>query len=39
MNSWNNFWQSFSHGVDMFVSGIKSARGDPDAWENSIKKF
>ena len=25
--------------VDMFVSVIKSARGDPDAWETSIKKF
>ena len=39
MNSWNNFWQSFSNGLDMFVSGIKSARGDSDAWENSIKRF
>jgi hypothetical protein len=33
------FWQRFSDGMDMFVSMIKSARGDPDAWENSIKKF
>jgi lysophospholipase L1-like esterase len=33
------FWQRFLDGVDMFVSILKSARGDPDAWETSIKKF
>jgi len=35
----NNLWQGFSNGLDMFVSSIKSARGDPDAWESSIRKF
>jgi lysophospholipase L1-like esterase len=33
------FWQRFLDGIDMLVSMIKSARGDPDAWEASIKKF
>ena len=33
------FCQRFSDGMDMFVSILKSARGDPDAWETSIKKF
>ena len=35
----NNLWQGISNGLDMFVSSIKSARGDPDAWESSIQKF
>ena len=39
MNFLNNLWQGFSTGLEMFVSGIKSARGDPDAWESSIRKF
>jgi lysophospholipase L1-like esterase len=39
MNFWANSWQSFSNGLDMFVSVVRSARGDPDAWESSIKKF
>ncbi len=34
-----NIWQRISDGVDMFVSILKSVRGDPDAWETSIKKF
>jgi lysophospholipase L1-like esterase len=33
------FWLRFSDGMDMFASILKSARGDPDAWETSIKKF
>ena len=33
------FWQRFSDGLDMFVSILKAARGNPDAWETSIKKF
>ncbi len=33
------FWQRFSDGMDMFVSILKSVRGDPDAWETSIQKF
>lgn len=39
MKTKNNIWQRFSNGMDMFMSIIKSARGDPDAWETSIKKF
>ena len=39
MNPNPTFWQRFSDGMDMFVSILKSARGDPDAWETSIKKF
>jgi len=33
------FWQRFLDWTDLFASVIKSARGDPDAWENSIRKF
>ena len=33
------FWQRFSDGMDMFVSILKSVRGDPDAWETTIQKF
>ena len=38
-----NFWQKISQSIavpfEMFISGIKSARGDPDAWETSIRRF
>ena len=33
------FRQQFLDGMDMIVSIIKSARGDPDAWDTSINKF
>ena len=39
MSFLNNLWQGISTGLDMIVSGIKSARGDPDAWESSIRRF
>jgi lysophospholipase L1-like esterase len=39
MSAFSNLWQSISNGFDMMASIIKSARGDPDAWESSIRKF
>jgi len=33
------FWQRFLDWTDLLASVIKSARGDPDAWETSIQKF
>lgn len=39
MSFLNNLWQRISDVLDLIVSGIKSARGDPDAWESSIRKF
>lgn len=35
----NTLWQGFANALDMIESVIKSARGDPDAWESSIRKF
>lgn len=39
MSALNHLSQAVSMGIDMIVCGIKSARGDPDAWERSIRKF
>lgn len=39
MNFWRQISQSISAPFEMFVSGIKAARGDPDAWEPSIRRF
>jgi len=39
MKTINTILERISDGMDMFVSILKSARGDPDAWESSIKKF
>jgi lysophospholipase L1-like esterase len=39
MSALNDLWQATSMGIDMIVCGFKSARGDPDAWERSIRKF
>src|SRR5262245_7175394 len=35
----NTLWQRFANALDMIQSVIKSMRGDPDAWESSIRKF
>ena len=39
MNTWQKISQSIAVPFEMFISGIKSARGDPDAWETSIRRF
>src|SRR5512147_1783594 len=39
MSFLNDLWQGVSNGWNMIASSIKSARGDPDAWESSIRKF
>jgi lysophospholipase L1-like esterase len=35
----NTLWQGFANALDTIVSVIKSMRGDPAAWESSIRKF
>lgn len=39
MNAWQRFSQSVSDPFEMIVGSIKSARGDPQAWEASIRRF
>jgi lysophospholipase L1-like esterase len=39
MKTSKNFWQRFIDGLELVVSSYKARRGDPDAWENTIKKF
>jgi hypothetical protein len=35
----NTLWQGVANALDTIVSVIKSMRGDPAAWESSIRKF
>ena len=39
MSYLNTLWQGFANTLEMIASVIRSARGDPDAWESSIRKF
>jgi lysophospholipase L1-like esterase len=34
-----NFLQRFLDGLELIVSSYKARQGDPDAWENTIRKF
>ena len=34
-----NLWQPLTSTIEMFVSGIRAANGDPEAWEPSIRRF
>ena len=39
MESNYNFWQRVLNLIQLIVSSYKARRGDPDAWETTIKKF
>jgi len=39
MNLWEKISQAIAAPFEMFVSGFRAARGDPDAWEPSIRRF
>jgi lysophospholipase L1-like esterase len=35
----NRIWRGISKGFQMYISGLRASRGDPDAWESSIRDF
>jgi lysophospholipase L1-like esterase len=39
METENNLWHRFIDSIELIVSGYKSSKGDPDAWEKTIQKF
>lgn len=39
MKTENNLWRRFIENIELLVSGYKSSKGDPDAWEKAIQKF
>ncbi len=39
MESKKNFRQRVLDGLGLIVSSYKARKGDPDAWESTIKKF
>jgi lysophospholipase L1-like esterase len=39
MESNKNFWQKLIDGLELIASSYKARKGDPNAWEKTIKKF
>ena len=39
METKNNYWQQILDIMELIVSSYKARKGDPDAWESTIKKI
>jgi len=39
MNFWQNITRSISKTLDIIIGSVRAAKGDPDAWERSIRRF